>query len=224
MTRNAVFVGLIVLMGLGAALAAGGLEGVTAQDGAGVEPWTSSREAPAGTPTERFSPPDTPLQSVLPEGPAETVSWRIVGSALKPRENNVDYVTSGSGGCVHVSGGSSFTVWNAPVHLPQGALVETLRMYYHDTSGSNSSGWLTVYDLYGDIVQEWTVNSSGNLGNSFNDSVVINHTIDYSVYSYVLNWRPNVTGSTMQLCGFRVFYTAPMFGAGFVPVIHNENP
>ena len=37
----------------------------------------------------------------------------------------------------------------------------------------------------------------------------INHTVDYNLYSYLVNWRPVVTGATMQLCGFRVFYTIP---------------
>jgi hypothetical protein len=94
-------------------------------------------------------------------------------------------------------------------------------MYYYDTSGSNTTGWFTIYDLYGSIVEEWSASSSGNSGNSFNDSAQINHTIDYSVYNYVINWRPNVTGSTIQLCGFRVFYTPPPYGLGFIPAVLN---
>ncbi len=136
----------------------------------------------------------------------------------------MNYLVGGQGGCVYATAGFSSTVWNIPVQLPQGALVNSLRMYYDDTSGSSSDGFFTVYDLYGNIVQEWYVGSLGASGTGFNDTLEINHTIDYNLYSYVLNWRPNVTGSTMQLCGFRVFYTAPLFGAGFVPVVHKENP
>ena len=65
--------------------------------------------------------------------------------------------------------------------LPQGSWVDTMRMYYNDTSATDSTAWFTVYDLYGNIVQEWAVNSSGNSGNGFNDTALISHTIDYSV-------------------------------------------
>lgn len=95
-------------------------------------------------------------------------------------------------------------------------------MYYYDTSASNTTGWFTVYDLYGNIVQEWSVSSSGDVGYSFSDSAVIDHTIDHSTYAYLLNWRPNATGSTLQLCGFRVFYTPPPFGLEFIPFINHQ--
>jgi hypothetical protein len=185
--------------------------------------WATSAEAPAGT-LPRFSPADAPAAAtldVVPNAPEALVSWRVAGSALKPRENDVSYSVNSSGGCTYVTAGDSFTVWNFAPTLPQGAVVDTVRMYYYDTSGSNSSAWFTVYDLYGDIVQEWSVATTGNFGNSFNDSATIDHTIDYSVYSYLLNWRPSVTGATMQLCGFRIFLEPPPFGINFLPAITN---
>ncbi|MBZ0112044.1 MAG: hypothetical protein K8J08_06265 [Thermoanaerobaculia bacterium] len=135
------------------------------------------------------------------------VNFRVAGSALRPRETNVTTAVDGGGGCAYVGGGNASTVWNTPVYLPQGATVDTLRMYYYDTSASNTTAWFTVYDLYGAIVQEWPVTSSGSAGNGLADSVQINHTIDYNVNSYMINWRPLVAGSTLQLCGFRIFYT-----------------
>jgi hypothetical protein len=95
-------------------------------------------------------------------------------------------------------------------------------MYYNDTSTNNSVGWFTQYDLYGDVVNEWNVSSTGDTGKGFRDSAAIDHEIDYQSYSYVLNWRPNVTGSAMQLCGFRIFYEAPPFSAQFLPLITND--
>jgi hypothetical protein len=196
--------------------------GVAAQSGG--EAWDSSAEPPAGTTMEQLSPPDGPMalqdDALAPEG---LVSWRVTGSALKPRENDVSYTIGGSGGCTYVTGGDAFTVWNIPVILPQGTEVDTLRMYYYDTSGSNMSAWFTVYDLYGDIVQEWSVSSSGNSGNSFNDSAAINHTVDYSVYSYLINWRPVGSGSSLQLCGFRIFHNPPIFGLNFLPSIYDSS-
>ena len=151
----------------------------------------------------------------FPDGSLQTrAAWnadgqndlRVVGSALKPRENDVSYTVDVNGSCTYVTAGSAFTVWNTPVHLPQGTRVNTLRMYYYDTSASNTTAWFTVYDLYGSIVQEWSVSSSGNSGYSFKDSAAIDHVVNNSVYSYVLNWRPGVANSTIQLCGFRIFY------------------
>jgi hypothetical protein len=133
-------------------------------------------------------------------------SLRIAGSTLRPREDDVSYTVAGSGGCVYATTGDAFTVWNHKLTLPAGSRVDTLRMYYNDTSGSTSTAWFTIYDLYGNVVQEWSVSSAGSTGNGFNNSVPIDHVVDYSVYSYALNWRPSVTGSTMQLCGFRIFY------------------
>ena len=135
-------------------------------------------------------------------------SLRVTGSALRPREDNVNYATSSSGGCIYANAGDAFTVFNVAVtDLRQGATVDALRMYYDDTSGSNSSAWFTVYDLYGGLVDEWSVTTDGSTGNGFTDSAQINHVVDYNQFSYLLNWRPTVTGSSMQLCGFRIFYS-----------------
>jgi hypothetical protein len=187
--------------------------------------WVTSAEAPAGMPLDRLSPADslvTVNQEDAPDdidAPDALISWRTSGASLKPRENDVSYTVNSSGSCTYATAGDASTVWNITPALPQGAVVDTLRMYYYDTSGSNATAYFTIYDLYGVIVDEWSVSSSGSGGNSFNDSAAINHTIDYSVYSYLINWRPIVTGSTLQLCGFRVFYEPPPFGLAFLPSI-----
>lgn len=230
MKRIGLVMGTAIFLILAMVWSAGGnISPANAQDGVLEEggKWASSAEAPAGTTVEQLSPADTPgeykLQDdlLVPEG---LVSWRVAGSALKPRVNDVSYTVSGGGGCTYVTSGDAFTVWNIPVDLQNGSVVDTLRMYYYDSSGSNTTAWFTVYDLYGGIVEEWNVSSNTNAGNSFNDSAQINHTIDYSVYSYLINWRPIVSGSTIQLCGFRIFYDAPGFGAGYLPAIRNGSP
>jgi hypothetical protein len=152
--------------------------------------------------------PVTPEPEALPESPdgGPLLSHRVTGSVLRPRTSTDGTTINTSGGCIYNVSGSAFGVLNTPLFLPQGSTVDTLRMYYNDTSASNSSGWFTVYDLYGNVVTETAVNSAGNSGLSFNDAPLNDHVIDYSIYSYVLNWRPIVSGSTMQLCGFRIFY------------------
>lgn len=222
MKRNVLVVVVVLVLGLAALwLAVGRSAPVNAQSEG--ELWDSSAEAPEGLSLENFSPPDGPTSNgpdVAPEG-GGLVSWRVTGSALQPRENDVSYSTDSNGSCAYVTAGDSSTVWNTPIHLNNGSVIDTLRMYYYDTSGSNTTAWFTIYDLYGAIVQEWSVSSSTSGGNSFNDSSQINHTIDYSVYSYMINWRPIVTGSSIQLCGFRIFYTPPPYGLGFIPAVLN---
>lgn len=200
-----------------------------AQGGDGEEgQWYGSDVATDGVALELLSPPDsdaarrgaqedTPLLS--PDG-VILRDLRLTGSALRPRASGVGYDWGRGGGCVYTTGGDSTVVWNAPLTLPDGASVNTVRMYYDDRSDLNSTGWFTVYDQFGAVVEEWSMASSGNSGNGFADTFpVIDHTIDYSRYSYALTWRPVQQGVTMQLCGFRIFYEPPPFGLSFLPLV-----
>lgn len=177
-----------------------------------IELWLSSSEPPADLTIESFSPPDpeghVAVREEQPRGGGTIISQRIAGAALRPRDSVVDFDVSSSGGCIYAEN-NAFDIFNTPIWLPQGTTVSTLRMYYNDTSASNSSAWFTVYDLYGAIVEEWAVSSVGDTGNGFNDSPPIDHVVDYSTYSYLINWRPSVADTTMQLCGFRIFHTPP---------------
>ena len=145
-----------------------------------------------------------------------THSVRIAGSTPKPRNSGPTYQTSGSGGCVYLTAGRTRTWWSLPLSLPSNATVNYLRIYTNDTSAANSQAWFTIYDLYGDIVAEFPVSSDGSGGNGYWTSALIDHQIDYNQYSYVFNWRSNVLGAEMQLCGFRIYYFDPnVFAHGF---------
>lgn len=177
--------------------------------------WDSSSE-PGFTPGE--------AQSAVPEGHVDATAYlRVTGSALKPRDNDVVWQSDSWGGCGYASSGDASTVWNTPLYLPQGATVTMLRMYVDDTSADNCWGWFTVYDLYGEIVAEWGVQSSGTPGEAYFDVDIPDYVIDYGIHSYLLNWRPLDTGSDMQLCGFRVFYTPPP-GSLFLPGVMRNYP
>lgn len=169
-----------------------------AQDSSSAEPADTAASETSSTGAEQA--PEPPELGVLR-------NLRVAGSVLRERVSTDGTAVNADGGCIYNSIGSPSGVLNTPLFLPNGATVETLRMYYFDTSASNSTGWFTIYDLYGTIVQEYSVTSSGAVGNSFSDSSPISHVIDHNLYSYVLNWRPTVTGATMQLCGFRIFYS-----------------
>jgi len=166
--------------------------------------------------------PETP-PAALANGPdAPTAAWnrslRYVGSTFRPRDNDVNYNTGGSGGCVYVTSGNAATVWNVPITLPEGIQVQVLRMYTYDADTTHAmQGWFSKYDLYGNLVQEWAVNSGGG-GNGYSDVTISPaQTIDYDTYSYVINWRPVAASSNLRLCGFRLFYYQPVMT--YLPLI-----
>jgi hypothetical protein len=171
----------------------------------------ASGPVPAAEPSSADA--DVPASQVTPIADEEELlldlQMRIAGSTLKPRSNTVDYNVSGQGGCVYATGGNQLTWWNTPLWLPQGAEVVQFRFYFDDTSAADSTAYLTIYDLYGNIVDEFSAQSFGSTGTGYSTSNPINHRVDYATYSYVMNWRPSVIGSEMQLCGFRIYYTAP---------------
>jgi hypothetical protein len=185
--------------------------------------WNSSDPVPEGV--QLLSPPDRPdavdaLDSEINQ--SYNASVRIAGSALKPRESNVEWRgVTGAGGCIYASSGSEVAVFSMPVYLPQGATLRYFRMYYNDQHASkNCSAWLTVYDLYGEVEEEWGVASSGT-GKTYATTSQLSHEIDYALHSYVINWRPNELGSDMQVCGFRIYYYA-LFPGAFLPMIPND--
>jgi hypothetical protein len=73
--------------------------------------------------------------------------------------------------------------WSTPVYLPQALVVDSICMYYYDNADANCMVWFAAYDYYGNVSDEWTVESSGKPGNGYSDSGEINHTIDYGLYS-----------------------------------------
>jgi hypothetical protein len=133
---------------------------------------------------------------------------RISGAVLRPRTSDPAY-SSIRAGCLYAES-DELKVWNAPVYLPQGATVDDMRFYFFDGSGSTDSiAWFTVYDYQGFIADEWSVQSFGSAGSGYANTGPIDHVIDYSNYSYAVNWRPYNTGSATQVCGFRIYYTLP---------------
>jgi hypothetical protein len=135
--------------------------------------------------------------------------WSINGGALKPRVSDVEWHIGGGGGCTYASSGDFYTWWSTPVYLPHGATLRYFRMYYNDQNFSvDCEAYLTAYDLYGDIVDEWGVSSSGT-GMSYATTDELDHVVDYNSYSYVINWQPNDSGDDMQVCGFKVYYERP---------------
>ena len=181
--------------------------------------------ADTGSDTEGVAAAGEIEEDIAPNAPLPTRYLRVTGSVFKPWDSSVGWAIGAQGGSIYATSGSSSVVWNSPLYLPQGTRIQKVRMYYYDNSAANNcSGWFTIYDLYGDVVDEWWVSSSGTPGDDFDDTDAINHTIDYGSYSYVLNWRPNHLGSAMRLNGFRVFYYPSGTRYGSSLILSNTPP
>lgn len=131
----------------------------------------------------------------------------VAGSTLQPRASTTTWASSGGGGCIYAVADAG--MFNVPLDLPQGSRIDYLRLYFYDTSASDSRAWVTIYDGAGGYVDVIGVNSSGTAGYGTTQSAYMGHIVNNSSNAYVLNWRPNVTGSTMMLCGLRVAYRLP---------------
>jgi hypothetical protein len=140
---------------------------------------------------------------------ATSATLSVAGTSLRPRTSSTTYGFS-NGGSTYALAGTDF--FNAPVYLPQGAVITSFRMYYFDANATvDCSGFLTYYQLGGPgAVELGPITSTGSSGFGFVDSGPINLTVDNTLYTYVLNWRPNVTGAGMTLNGFSIFYTPPV--------------
>jgi hypothetical protein len=161
----------------------------------------------AGTP-ENATDPGQEAQAVI-EGPVLVEGQiRIAGSVLRPRGSEPTF-SSTAGGCIYALT-EGWQVWNAPVYLPQGAMVTQMRFYFSDGSASADSwAWFTAYDYQGFVEDEWGAPSFGSTGSGYVTIEDINHVIDYTQYSYVVNWRPVLAANNMKACGFRIWYTMP---------------
>lgn len=63
-----------------------------------------------------------------------------------------------------------------------------------------------LYDAAGGFTDVTTVSSTGAAGYGTALSPFVNHVVNNAARAYGLNWQPNQTGASMQLCGLRVAY------------------
>jgi hypothetical protein len=130
----------------------------------------------------------------------------VAGATLVPRASSTDWTYPGNG-CI--SAAAANDIFNIHLPIPNGSRIDYLRIYYYDTSSSNSQAWVTTYNGAGGFSDLTTVSSAGNTGYGTMLSPFVNHIVDTANNSYVLNWRANQIGSTMRLCGMRVAYRDP---------------
>lgn len=142
--------------------------------------------------------------------PGQWYHLNVAGTALRPRSSSTGWAANeANGGCIYATNGSD--VFNVDIQLPEQAQIRYLRIYFDDTSSSHDSyAWVTAYDGGGRPPDDLLfVSSTGNAGYGTNLSALTPVMVDNFSRSMVLNWRPNETGNTMQLCGLRIAYRMP---------------
>ncbi len=176
--------------------------------------------APAATrPVYNANDPDIAYARPAGLSPDSFMWFRMVsGYVFHPRSNAYSY-TEGNPGCIYNTANPAGT-YIADLQLPQGAIVDLVRMWFYDTSASDSYGWLTWYDPSNGNFFDITHNQSSGSGGYGSNVVYPSYVVDNYNYALALNWRPQVSGSTMQLCGFRIRYWAQ--GPFFLPTIQKN--
>lgn len=154
-----------------------------------------------------------PVEDKLDAAQAGIQYLHLSGSSFIQMYSDVEY-TYYSGGCVyHSAGSAAHTFMNLGLILPAGARINSMRFYYYDTSATDSTLRLRQMNDGDEWVDVTTLNSTGTGGLSYRSISGLDYLVDYTNYSYVLQYQGNVIGNTMRFCGVRIGYTPPgVFG------------
>jgi len=80
--------------------------------------------------------------------------------------------------------------------------------------------WVTSYDSAGGYDDIASLAFGHNFDYSTELSPLIGVVVDTYDSNYLINWRPNLVGDTLQVCGIRVAYRLPDGGGGFENGFH----
>ena len=188
-------------------------------NGSGVA--VAQKPDPTPIPIQQVTPQDPNALMVNSEGPAmnqapelpnavaATMDYRhVAGSAFVPLYGDAG-VTYGTKGCTYMSN-AAHAFMNYSLDLPHNSTVKYIRLYFNDTAATDGTLHLAEYDDGASYTYLATVETSGSAGLGSSTVSGLNIPLDYGNYNYVLYWMPGVSGSTMQLCGYRVGFTPPI--------------
>ncbi len=184
----------------------------------GIKPEVEAQAAYA----DGFAPDDN-VALTAADAPSATFSYYTVsGPELQPRTttNNQTYSANG---CVYMATGTSTGLLTGTgLHIPDDSVIKYIRLYYNDTNASAGvDAYLTRYapgSATNDLVSAGSANAfSGGYGFVVSDEITV--TVNNTSYAYILYGWPDAASSTLQVCGIRVAYYAPFFGATFMPMV-----
>ena len=195
---------------------------VVAQTAPSTRAATIKVPPPPTKPNRVFTPPKVPAVKAGTAADPTSSLYRVSGQALRPNfsADEYDYIGMG-GGCIYATDtdfiGEPFS---AQIHLPQGAIINTLimRYYRYDTS-YNCTGYLRIYSLYGQLVTEYPIITGPFIGWDWGLPTYLSHTVNNNNYTYMMEWVPESAGSYMSLASFEIYVQDPPAAAPKVAVI-----
>ena len=151
-----------------------------------------------------------PQGSQGPEGPPGglgTHHFVVGGEAFGPRDDTATYSKGLGLGGAYLKSGSGGLV--APVHLPHGAVVTSVKAYFYDNLVSDISLTLDRHDLAFPIYERMAaVTLSGISANgNVTDSTISRATISNQNYSYLVTAFSNGWNGDLRIIGVVITYT-----------------
>jgi hypothetical protein len=144
---------------------------------------------------------------VLAEPAAPNALWFkfYTANTFVPYDDNMTYSYYGAG-CTYRTGGTAFTEHD--LQLPQGAVIDYLRIYYYDNdAANNAAAFLFAYDGAGNYTQLASVASTGVPGQSDTGSGFFSHPVDNVSEGLSIRLSfGNATTSNLRICGVRLRY------------------
>jgi hypothetical protein len=180
------------------------------------------------SPTMAQTPPSSQAPSfagaplAAPEGGGEK-SWTAAGATFTDIWPSVAASGFELGACKYfLSGSADGTFAMAEVHLPYGATITSLTMYYMDsTAAANSELTLREYNFADrgyDILA--TLSTTGSSTSDRSVFIGLNVPVDNDNHFYILDYHAGFIGDQLCLCKVRIGYTVPnIFGYAFPAII-----
>jgi hypothetical protein len=169
------------------------------------------------------APAETFIEELAPDSgataAASTQKFMFVSaSGFTPLDDDMTY-NYFTAGCMYRTGGSSFSEY--AVQLPQGAIVDYLRVYYYDNDATyNATAFLFSFDGAGNYTEIASAASTGTPGQSSTGSGFVAHTVDNVDGSLELRLSyGGATTSNLRICGVRIRYQYSPLWAAYVPVV-----
>ena len=158
-------------------------------------------------------PGNTPTAAAPLQG-GGTQFWSIAGTGFVSANSANTYAyQSGGGVALTVLGGPpTWPFMTAPLELPNGALLDSLVLYYGDTDNTAAITLsLLRYNRTGGAETLASVSSIDDGTSSRTTSAIANPTVDNSTYSYAL--AAEIDSAPLILYGARIGYSPPVWPA-----------
>jgi hypothetical protein len=161
-----------------------------------------------------------PDENVITSGGIKSPSFSyylVSGATFQGKSSSATYAYD-SAGCIYLTSDPQQVI--IEMNIPNDSVIKYLRIYYRDTNVSAGiSGYITAINPGISGTDLVSVSSIGSSGYGTALSKEITQTVDTSVYAYTLIGWPGISDNTVELCGMRVAYYAPIFAGVALPII-----